>query len=69
MKFRASKYIKLKLTGDGTSISRSVHLVVIAFTLVESQVASPNSPKGNYTLSLIKTTKDYDKLSKISLMK
>ena len=40
VKFRTSQCIKLKLTGDGTSISCILHLVVIAFTLVESQVAS-----------------------------
>ena len=61
--FRTSQRIKLKLTGDGTNICHNVHLVVIAFTLVDSYVRSPNSPRGNDTIALIKTTEDYDKLS------
>ena len=48
------------MTGDGTSISRSVHLVVFVFTLVDSDIANPNSPKGNCALALIQTTEDYD---------
>ena len=33
------------------------------FLAVDSYATSPNSPKGNCTIALIKTTEDYDKLS------
>jgi len=65
-KHRTSQCIKIKLTGGGTDMSHSVNLVVIAFTIIESEtdhVTSPNSPKVNYTLAFVNTTEDYDKLS------
>ena len=66
-KYQTSQCVKIKLTGDGTNISRSVHLVVIAFTIIDSGtdhiVTSPNSPTGNCSLALINTTEGYDNLS------
>ena len=54
--------IKVKITGDGTSISRSTHCVVIAFTII-NEVALPNSPRGNHTVAIINAMEDYDTLS------
>lgn len=60
-KYCKSQCLKVKITGDGTSVSCSMHLVVIAFTLVEDE-PQPNAPKGNHTIALINTTEDYDNL-------
>ena len=38
-----------------------MHLVVIAFTLVEDE-PNPNAPKGNHTIALLNTTEEYDNL-------
>ena len=57
-----SSTIRVKLTGDGTVVSRSVHLVVIAFAIVDAH-NNPNSPRGNHTIALINTTESYDNLS------
>ena len=60
-KYNIRQYIKVKITGDGTSVSRSMHLVVIAFTLVEDE-PNPNAPKGNHTIALLNTMEEYDNL-------
>ena len=60
-KYNKSQCIKVKITGDGTSVSRSMHLVVIAFTLVEDE-PNPNAPRGNHTIALINTTEEYNNL-------
>ena len=57
-----SNTIKVKLTGDGTVVSRNVHLVVIAYTIIDTH-GNPNSPRGNHTIALINTTENYDNLS------
>jgi len=46
-----SNTIKVKLTGDGTVVSRNVHLVVIAYTIIDTH-GNPNS----HTIALITTT-------------
>ena len=38
-----------------------MHLVVIAFILVEDE-PNPNAPRGNHTIALINTTEEYDNL-------
>ena len=60
-KYSKTQCLKVKITGDDTSISCSIHLVVIAFTLVENE-PQPNSPKGNHVIALINTTEDYENL-------
>ena len=55
-----SGHIRVKITGDGTSISRSVHLVVIAFSLVDDENAS--SPYECHVVALINTTENYENL-------
>lgn len=60
-KYNKSQCVKVKITGDGKAISRSMHLVVIAFTLVEDE-PNPNAPRGNHTIALLNTTEVYDNL-------
>ena len=56
------RHICVKITGDGTSISRSVHLVVIAFSLIDFKEENPSSPYGCHVIALINTTEDYENL-------
>ena len=41
--FTENSVVRVNITGDGTCVSRSMHCVVIAFTIIR-EVASPNSP-------------------------
>ena len=59
--FALKKHIRVKITGDGTVLSRSLHLVVIAFSLILDEEI-PTSPNGNHTIALINTTEDYNNL-------
>lgn len=59
--FPQGSHIRVKITGDGTVISRSMHAVVIAFTIVEDG-ANPNSPGGNHTIALLNTGENYTDL-------
>ena len=54
--------IHVKITGDGTCISHSMHAVVIAFTVIEDG-ENPNSPCGNHTIVLLNAGEDYNKLA------
>ena len=56
-----SPLLKVKITGDGTCVSRSMHVVVIAFTIIGTK-EHPNSPGGNHVLALINTNENYDGL-------
>ena len=60
--FARKKSIRIKITGDGTVISRSMHLVVIAFSLLHED-ENPNSPNGNHAIALLQTTENYDNMS------
>ena len=55
--------IGVKITGDGTCVSRSMHAIVIAFTVIEDR-ENPDSPRGNHTIALLNAGEDYDQLSK-----
>ena len=56
--------IQVKITGDGTYVSRSMHTLVIAFTIVNVKGEEfPNSPRGNHILALINTTEDYEQVA------
>lgn len=57
-----SASIRVKVTGDGTHISHSMHAVVIAFTIVEDG-ANPNSPGGNHTIALLNAKESYAELA------
>ena len=54
--------ICVKITGDGTCISCSMHVIVIAFTVIKDGENS-NSPRGNHTIALLNAGEDYDQLS------
>ena len=60
--FKQNQNISVKITGDGTSISHSMHCIVIAFSIIR-EGANPNSPGGNHTVAILNTTKDYDYLA------
>jgi len=55
--------IRVKLTGDGTRVSRSMHLVVIAFSILNVENENPNSPGGNHVIALVNTEEKYEQLS------
>ena len=55
-------YIRVKLTGDGTRVSRSMHIVVIAFSILNVN-ENPNSPGGNHVIALLNTVEKYEQLS------
>ena len=56
------RIIKVKITGDGTCISHSMHAVLIAFTIITAE-ANPNSPGGNHTIALFNCGEDYSDLA------
>ena len=55
-------YIAVKLTGDGTKVSRSMHILVIAFTILDG-CENPNSPNGNHVIAMLNAQENYDHLS------
>ena len=60
--FKQCQNIRVKITGDGTSISCTMHCVVIAFSVIRNS-ANPNSPGGNHTVGILNTLEDYDCLA------
>jgi len=55
--------LRVKITGDGTRVSKSVHLVVIAISLLDIDLTeNPLSPRGCHTIALLNTTEAYDSL-------
>ena len=60
--FKHHQNIRVKITGDGTSISHSMHCVVIAFSIIRDS-ANPNSPGGNHTVAILNTLEDYSCLA------
>ena len=59
--FLLIRHVCVKITRDKTVACRSLHLVVIAFSLMFDN-EMPTSPNKNYTIALINTTEDYDNL-------
>jgi len=55
-------YIRVKLTGDGTQVSRSMHIIVIAFSVLYGD-ENPNSPSGNHAIALLNAQEKYEQLS------
>ena len=53
--------VQVKLTGDGTNIGRSFHVVNVAFVLL-NDLSSVSSPNGNHSLGIFKVSEDYDSL-------
>ena len=60
--FTENSVVRVKITGDGTRVSQSMHCVVIAFTILR-EVASPNSPSGNHTIAILNATENHDTLA------
>ena len=61
--FALRKSIRVKITGDGTVVSRSLHLLVVAFSIVDVNEENPNAPSGNHIVALLNTTEDYDNMA------
>jgi len=55
-------YIRIKLTGDGTRVSRSMHVIVIAFSILLGD-ENPNSPSGNDVIAMLNAEEKYEHLS------
>ena len=60
---KAGDVIQIKLTGDGTNIGRTFHVVNFAFILL-NDLTSVSSPHGNHSLAILKVQEDYDSLQK-----
>ena len=54
--------IRVKITGDGTQVSCSMHILVIAFTILDG-TKNPNSPGGNHVIALLNAQEKYECLS------
>lgn len=59
---KEESHIRVKITGDGTQVSRSMHLLVIAFTILNGS-ENPNSPGGNHIIAMINSQEKYIHLS------
>ena len=53
--------LRVKLSGDGTKVSRSLHVINFTFTLVDTPAAT--SVAGNNTIAILKTGESYDNLA------
>ena len=51
--------VQVKLTGDGTNIGRTFHVINVAF-LVLNDLSVVSSPNGNQSLAIFKISEDYD---------
>ena len=54
--------IRIKITGDGTKVSKSMHILVIAFSVLDGN-ENPNSPGGNHVITLLNSAENYQHLS------
>ena len=61
--FALRKSIHVKITGDRTVVSRSLHLLVIIVFSLLHEGENPNSPNGNHTITLLQTIENYDNIS------
>eukprot|EP00112_Aurelia_sp_Birch-Aquarium-sp1_P020482 Seg5292.1 transcript_id=Seg5292.1/GoldUCD/mRNA.D3Y31 product="hypothetical protein" protein_id=Seg5292.1/GoldUCD/D3Y31 len=48
--------VRVKITGDGTNIGRRLHVVIIAFTVIDEGQAAMLS-EGNHTIAILKQLK------------
>ena len=53
--------IRVKITGDGTKVSRSMHVLVIAFNILDG-LENPNSPGGNHVIAMLNSQENYEHL-------
>ena len=56
-----STTLKVKLTGDGTFIGKHIHVVNIAFTLLNEGNCAM-SANGNHTIAVLKVKEDYENI-------
>ena len=56
-----SRKIRVKLTGDGTNIGKRMHVVIIAFTVIDEELAAMLS-EGNHTIAILRITENYEDL-------
>jgi hypothetical protein len=62
LNLKDGEIIQIKLTGDGTNIAKSIHVVNFAFTLLnEESIAS--SPLGNHSIAILQGPEDYNALA------
>ena len=54
--------IKVKITGDGTQVSCSMHVLVLAFTILDGN-ENPNSLSGNHVIAMFNAEEKYEYLS------
>ena len=54
--------VRVKLSGDGTNVARSMHIINFTFTVLE-EMNHRNSPAGNHTLAILKTSEKYECLA------
>ena len=61
-KLNAGDKLKVKLSGDGTSVCRKLNLVNFTFTLLnEDDIAM--SSRGNHTIAILNVPEKYEKLA------
>ena len=60
-KFRTTKTVNVKLSGDGTNIGKRLHIVNFTFTLLEEGRLAYSSD-GNHTLAIFKEAEKYEHL-------
>lgn len=53
--------LRVKLSGDGTKVSRSLHVINFTFTVVDTPTAT--SVAGNHTIAILKTGESYENLA------
>ena len=59
---KEESHIRVKITGDGTQVSHSMHLLVFAFTILYGS-DNPNSPGENHIIAMINSQEKYIHLS------
>jgi len=57
-----NRTVRIKLTGDGTLISRGLNVVMFAFSILDKDL-SPTSVQGNHPIAILKTHESYKTLS------
>ena len=58
-KFASVKYVRIKLSGDGTVISRSLHVVNFAFTMLDESKSPKDRP-----IAILNIPEKYEDLAK-----
>ena len=59
--FQWKRTVRVKVTGDGTQISRNLHTVVIAFAVIDNE-ANPSALCGNHVLAILNIQEKYEEI-------